>query len=235
MIFVNDGSIRYAYLYTMLVKENKEKIHAIKEHFKHLFEPELLAELEEKAIIRNVKAGEIILDTGSTIRIIPIVISGAIKVLRTDEDGKEILLYYINEGETCAMTFTCCMERHPSEIKAMAEEDVEMLVLPAEVMDKWLMQYTTWKNFVMETIRQRFNELLKFIDLIAFQQLDQRLIYYLKEKSKTTGSALINLSHEQIAGDLATSRVVISRLLKKLENDKKVLLYRNQIRIMNGL
>ena len=98
-----------------------------------------------------------------------------------------------------------------------------------------MMKYSTWKSFVMKTIRTRFNELLKSIDQIAFQKLDERLIYYLKQKSKTTGSSLINLSHEQIANELATSRVVISRLLKKLENDKKLLLYRNQIKILREM
>ena len=133
------------------------------------------------------------------------------------------------------MTFTCCMEHHASEIKAVAEEDVEFLAIPIEVMDEWLVKFSTWKSFVMKTIRTRFNEMLKTIDQIAFQKLDERLISYLKEKSRISGSTLVNLSHEQIAGELATSRVVISRLLKKLENDGKVLLYRNQIKLLKEL
>jgi CRP/FNR family transcriptional regulator len=102
-------------------------------------------------------------------------------------------------------------------------------------MDEWLVKYPSWKSFVMKTIRYRFHELLNMVDQIAFQKLDDRLVYYLKEKSKATGSQLLNLSHEQIANDLATSRVVISRLLKKLENDKKLLLYRNQVRLLKEL
>jgi len=102
-------------------------------------------------------------------------------------------------------------------------------------MDKWLSQYPTWKNFVMNTIQSRFEEMLTTIDQLAFQKLDDRLVHYLKEKSRVTNSTLINLSHEQIAQELATSRVVISRLLKKLENDKKLLLYRNQIKLLNAL
>lgn len=152
-----------------------------------------------------------------------------------DDDGRELLLYYVNPNESCAMTFTCCMQQHPSEIKAVAEEDVELLAIPISVMDEWMVKYPTWKSFVMETFRNRFNELLKTIDHIAFHKLDERLIHYLKEKSKATGSSLINLSHEQIAGELASSREVISRLLKKLENDKKLLLYRNQIKLLREL
>lgn len=202
------------------------------EKFKMVFEPELLKEIELKGSFAKVKAGETILDYGQIVRVMPIIVSGIIKVSRMDEQGREILLYYVNSKESCAMTFTCCMEQFPSEIKAIAEDDVEMLTIPINVMDEWLMKYPTWKSFVMTTIRNRFNEMLHTIDQIAFQKLDERLINYLKQKSDTTGSSLINLSHEQIANDLATSRVVISRLLKKLENEKKLLLYRNQIKLL---
>ena len=125
--------------------------------------------------------------------------------------------------------------RGTSEIKAAAEGDVEVLAVPITVMDEWLSKYPTWKSFVMKTIRSRFNELLKAIDQLAFQKLDERLVHYLKEKSKSSDSALLNLSHEQIATDLASSREVISRLLKRLENDKKLLLYRNQIKLLGDM
>jgi len=133
------------------------------------------------------------------------------------------------------MTFTCCMQQYPSEIKASAESDVEYLAVPVSAMDEWLTKYPSWKSFVMRTIRSRFNELLNAIDQLAFQKLDERLEHYLKEKSRSTGSTLINLSHEQIANDMASSREVISRLLKRLENEGKVLLYRNQIKIMKDM
>ena len=199
------------------------------------FEPELIKEIEEKSKIVSIKAGETILDIGQTVRTMPIILSGSIKVTRTSEQGHELLLYYVNPAESCAMTFTCCMQQYPSEIKVTAEEDVTMLALPVAVMDEWIVKYPTWKSFVMKTIRNRFNEMIKAIDQIAFQKLDERLVNYLKEKSKISGSSIINLSHEQIAAELATSRVVVSRLLKKLELDKKILLYRNQIKLLNKL
>lgn len=204
-------------------------------HFKDIFEPALLKEMESKTEIRTVKAGTAILDVGQIVRAMPVILSGSLKVSRTDEEGREILLYYINPSESCAMTFTCCMEHFPSEIKAVAEDDTELLAVPVQVMDEWLTKYPTWKSFVMRTIRSRFNDMLRTIDQIAFQKLDERLVSYLKDKSRATGSTLINLSHEQIATELATSRVVISRLLKRLENDKKVLLYRNQIKLLRAL
>lgn len=207
----------------------------IEKKFINVFEPDLIREIEAKSKILNVKAGEILLDIGQTVRTIPIIIEGTVKVTRVDEEGRELLLYYINPNESCAMTFTCCMQQYPSEIRAAAEEDVVMLAVPVSVMDEWLVKFPTWKSFVMRAIRGRFNELLKTIDQIAFQRLDERLVAYLKEKSKHTGSRLVNLSHQQIADELGTSRVVISRLLKKLENDKKVLLFRNQVKIMKDL
>lgn len=207
----------------------------IVEQFKTLFEPALVKALDKHSKLVNIKAGETILDIGQTVRTMPIILAGTVKVSRIDDDGKELLLYYVNPNESCAMTFTCCMQQYPSEIKAVAEEDVTMLTIPIQYMDEWLVKYPTWKSFVMKTIRNRFNEMLNVIDQIAFQKLDERLVNYLKEKSKVTGSTLINLSHEQIAAEMATTRVVISRLLKALENDKKVLLYRNQIKLLRDL
>lgn len=207
----------------------------ISEKFKHTFEPELLREIEQKGKVVSVKEGDVILAIGQTVRLIPLLLNGILKITRVDDTGKELLLYYVHANESCAMTFTCCMQQYPSEIKATAETDVEYISIPIEVMDEWLVKFPTWKSFVMRTIRNRFNELLQVIDQLAFQKLDERLVHYLKEKSKATGSSLINLSHEEIATEMASSREVISRLLKKLENDKKVLLYRNQIKLMREL
>lgn len=203
------------------------------EHFKSFFEPELIKKIDEVAQVVEVKAGDLLLDYGQIVRTMPIILEGIVKVMRMDEEGKELLLYYVNSNESCAMTFTCCMEQFPSEIKAVAEENVKMLTIPIKVMDEWLMTYPTWKSFVMKTIQNRFSEMLNTIDQIAFQKLDERLVNYLRQKATTSKSKLINISHEEIANDLATSRVVISRLLKKLENDKKLLLYRNQIKLLN--
>ena len=208
---------------------------SLRERFNLVFEKELLDEIEVKGVPVSVKAGTVIMDIGKTVRTMPIILSGSIRVSRTDEDGREILLYYVNPNESCAMTFTCCMQQHASEIKAVAEEDVEMLSIPVSIMDEWMAKYPSWKSFVMRTVQNRFHELLKTIDQIAFQKLDERLINYLKEKAKTTGSSLLNISHEQIAKELASSREVISRLLKKLETDKKLLLYRNQIKLLKEM
>jgi len=207
----------------------------IEQTFKTIFEPDLIQELKRNAKTINAKSGDVILDIGQTVRTIPLIIEGSAKVTRMDEEGRELLLYYINPKESCAMTFTCCMQQYPSEIRVVAEEDVIMLTIPVSVMDEWLVKFPSWKSFVMRAIRERFNELLKTIDQIAFQRLDERLVVYLRDKSKHTGSKLVNLSHQQIADELGTSRVVISRLLKKLEIDGKLLLFRNQVKIIKEL
>lgn len=204
-------------------------------HFEDMFEPGLQAEIRTKARRVRHKAGETILDAGQTVSFMPLILSGLVKVSRVEEDGRELFLYHINPEESCAMTFTCCMQGHASEIRAVVEEDVELLQVPIGTMDDWLARYPTWKGFVMRTIQNRFNELLKTIDLIAFQKLDQRLAAYLREKTRATGSTLVNLTHEQIAAELGTARVVVSRLLKKLERDGKVLLYRQQIKVLGEL
>jgi CRP/FNR family transcriptional regulator, anaerobic regulatory protein len=203
--------------------------------FKQHFEPGLIRELEENGNLLTAKSGDVVLDFGQLIRSIPILLSGSVKISRMDDEGKELFLYYVNPKEGCAMTFSCCMEQHPSEIRAVAEEDITYWTIPVDVMDRWMMTYLTWKTFVMRTIRARFQEMLRAIDQLAFQKLDERLVVYLKDRAKQNDSMLINLSHEQIATDLATSRVVISRLLKRLEMDGKLLLYRNQIKLLKGL
>jgi CRP/FNR family transcriptional regulator, anaerobic regulatory protein len=203
--------------------------------FSSIFEPDLLVELESKSMMMKVSGGETIIRIGSPVRAVPLVISGIVKVSRVNEEGQEILLYYVRKGETCAMPFTCWMTSQVSSIEGVAEEDTVLLAVPGKVVDEWLLKYPTWKKFVMTTILDGLTVVIKSIDDIAFKKMDDRLIIYLKEKSRATGSSLINLTHQQIGDELGTNRVVVSRLLKKLENDNKLLLYRNQIKLLRDL
>ena len=200
--------------------------------FSAIFEPALLEELVQFGEIRDYKQGAIIMDYGKYIRMMPIVLKGTLKVSRMDDGGKEILLYYLSSNETCSMAYSCCLEAKKSEVRAVAEEDLTLIAIPHNKLDEWLCKYPGWKNYIMRSFNERFMELLKSIDSIAFHKLDERLLSYLKEKQRLTGSTLLNLSHSLIAEELATSRVVISRLLKQLENENKVLLYRNQIKLL---
>jgi CRP/FNR family transcriptional regulator len=204
------------------------------ESFESVFEPALIKEMYEFGEIKHFKEGDIIMDYGKYIRMMPLIINGTIKVYRMDETGKEILLYYLSSNESCSMAYSCCVEAKKSEVKAIAEDDVELLAIPHIKLDDWLCKYPTWKNYIMRSFNERFLELLKSIESIAFHKLDERLIAYLKEKQKLSGSSVVKTSHYLIADELATSRVVVSRLLKQLENDGKILLYRNEIKLMKG-
>ena len=175
------------------------------------------------------------MDYGKYIRMMPLILKGTIKVLRMDDDGNEILLYYLSSSESCSMAYSCCIEAKKSEVKAIAEDDVELIAIPHIKLDEWLCKYPGWKNYIMRSFNERFIELLKSIESIAFHKLDERLIEYLKDKQRIAGSSVIKASHSLIADELATSRVVISRLLKQLENSKKIILYRNEIKLMPAL
>lgn len=201
--------------------------------FDSMFEPALKMELQQFGEVKYFKEGDIIMDYGKYIRMMPVVIKGTIKVFRMDENGNEILLYYLSGNESCSMAYSCCVEAKKSEVKAIAEEDVEILAIPNSKLDEWLCKYPGWKNYIMRSFNERFLELLKSIESIAFHKLDERLVAYLKEKQRLSKSSIIRGSHYLIAEDLATSRVVVSRLLKQLENDKKLILYRNEIKLLN--
>jgi len=206
--------------------ENKTK-------FENLFEAALVKEMYQFGEIKHFKEGDLIMDYGKYIRMMPLILKGTIKVLKMDEEGNEILLYYLANNESCSMAYSCCLEAKKSEVKAIAEEDVEILAIPHLKLDEWLCKFPSWKNYIMRSFNERFLEMLKSIESIAFHKLDERLVKYLKDKQKHSGSSLIKASHYQIADELATSRVVISRLLKQLENNKKILLYRNEIKLLN--
>ena len=203
--------------------------------FESIFEPALIKEMLQFGEFKHFKEGDIVMDYGKYIRMMPIVVKGTIKVFRMDENGKEILLYYLSSNESCSMAYSCCVEAKKSEVKAIAEDDVELIAIPHIKLDEWLCKYSSWKNYIMRSFNERFLELLKSIESIAFHKLDERLIAYLKEKKRLSGSSVVKASHYQIADELATSRVVVSRLLKQLENEGKILLYRNEIKIMKEL
>lgn len=202
------------------------------EKFSTIFEKELLQELDEIGKIVNLNAGDVIIDTGQYIKFIPILLSGTIKIIRQDDEGGEILLYYVGSNETCAMSLTCCLAHQKSRIKAIAEEDISMITIPVILMEEWMVKYPSWKNYVMQTYSARFDELLKTIDGIAFHKVDERLEKYLKDKAAVNGNSILNVNHQQIAEELNSSREVISRLLKQLEHNGSIKLGRNKIELL---
>lgn len=201
-------------------------------NFDSSFEPALVNEINQYGTLKHFEEGEIIMDYGKYIRMMPIVIKGTVKVYRMDDNGKEILVYYLSSNESCSLAYSCCLEAKKSEIKAIADDEVDLIAIPHDKLDGWLCKYPGWKEYIMRSFNARFLELLKSFDSIAFRKLDERLISYLKNKQRVAGSSLLKVSHAIIADELATSRVVISRLLKQLENENKILLYRNEIKLL---
>lgn len=202
------------------------------EKFEHIFDDELISEISEKGIFKTFKQNEIIIDINQPLEFIPLLLSGDIKILREDQDGNELLIYFLETGETCAMSLTCCIGTTKSKIRAVAEKDSNLILVPVDNMYKWFHNNASWREFILQSYQIRFDEMLDAIDSLAFMKMDERLYKYLKNKVALHGSKTINIKHQDIAEDLHTSRVVISRLLKQLENENKIKLSRNKIEII---
>jgi CRP/FNR family transcriptional regulator len=205
----------------------------LKDSFSHLFEDELIDQIIQVGILKEVKEGDVLIEIGDYLRSMPLLVSGAIKILREDNNGDELLLYFLERGDTCAMSLTCCLGHSKSEIRAIAELDTTLIMIPVQKMEEWTGKYKSWRNFVMESYHTRLMEMLETIDSIAFMNMDERLVKYLRDKQKIVGEPVINSTHQEIAYELNTSRVVISRLLKKLETLGKIKLNRNSIDILD--
>ncbi|PQJ18285.1 MULTISPECIES: Crp/Fnr family transcriptional regulator [Nonlabens] len=208
-------------------------IQELKNSYGHLFESALINEILQVGTYKVVPAGFKLMEIGSYVKGMPLLVSGAIKVLREDKNGDELLLYYLEKGETCSMTMTCCMGQTKSEIRAIAETDTKLIMIPIQKMEVWTSKYRSWRNFVFESYHNRLNEMLLTMDSIAFDNMDERLLNYLKEKARINKDNIIHSTHQEIAYELHSSRVVISRLLKKLENLGSIELHRNYIEIIN--
>jgi CRP/FNR family transcriptional regulator len=202
------------------------------EAYNYIFEEALLDEISNVALYKEFKTDDYLIEIGDYIKSMPLLLNGAIKILREDANGDELLLYFLERGDTCAMTLTCCLGQSKSKIRAVAETDGSLVMIPVEKMEEWLTKYKTWRNFVFESYNIRLNEMLEAIDTLAFMNLDERLYKYLIDKVKVLGNTEIKNTHQQIATDMHTSRVVISRLLKSLELQGKIKLQRNKIEIL---
>lgn len=191
--------------------------------------PELIERLYEFSIQKEYEAGSVLLNENAYIRSIPIVTRGTLKVIRTDEDGKEILLYYIRSGESCIMSFLGGMHNETSKVKAEVEEDAEILFLPMDKVALFIREYPQWLDYIFRLYHNRFEELLEIVNDVTFKKVDERLLSLLNKKRELTGSNILNITHEQLANELGTARTVVSRLLKQLEDMGKVQLGRNKI------
>lgn len=185
--------------------------------------------ITQNAVIDNFKVGTVIMRTGQYIKNTVLVLKGKIKIYRQGDDGGEFFLYHLQPGQACAISMICATKSEKSQIMAIVDEDAELIMVPLQLMDRWMMEHRSWYEFVIETYRSRFEEVLEVIDNIAFRAMDERLEFYLKKQQEVCGCNQILVSHQDIANDLNTSREVISRLLKKMEQRGLIELHRNAI------
>jgi CRP/FNR family transcriptional regulator, anaerobic regulatory protein len=197
-----------------------------------LFHTLLKDEVASFSELRKFKADTVILQEDSYIKSIPLVVSGSIKVVRTDANGHEILLYYITAGESCIMSFLGGIHDETSKIKAIVEEDAEILLIPVDKASEWVKKFPEWSDFIFKLYHKRFEELLSVVNAIAFQKLDVRLLHLLKQKAELIHSKEIKVTHQQLAEELGTAREVVSRVAKQMENDGLIQLSRNKVTLM---
>jgi CRP/FNR family transcriptional regulator len=197
------------------------------------FERELVLSMSEFADIREFREGQLLMKTGQNIRSTMLIINGLVKIFREDNEGNEFFMYYLQPGQACALSMICATRQETSQIMAKAVTDTDTISIPLAYMDKWMTQYKSWYHFVLESYRSRFEELLTTVDHIAFRNMDERLIFYLKKQKETLKTNHLNISNTEIAADLNSSREVISRLLKKMSDRQLIRLDRNYIDILN--
>lgn len=205
----------------------------LKDNYGYLFEDALLQEINQVGVYKEIPEGNTLIEIGDYIKSMPLLISGAVKILREDDQGDELILYFIEKGDTCAMTLSCCMGQKKSEIRAIAETDTTLIMIPVEHMSLWLGKYKSWQNFILQSYHERMSELLEAIDTIAFLKMDERILKYLRDKAMVNHNEEISATHQQIANDLHTSRVVVSRILKALENNHQIKINRNRITLLD--
>lgn len=202
------------------------------ERFQYLFEKDLINELCQVGELRSVAADELLMQIGQPITHMPLVVSGSLKVMTEDDQGEELLLYYLELGDTCAITLNCCSRHSKSAVTSVTEEPSKILFIPVSKMEEWMIKYASWRNFVLESYNSRLNEALQAIDNLAFNNMEERLTKYLRDRAMVLRNGEIKTTHQRIAIDLHSSRVVISRLMKKLEEVGIIKQHRNLVQVL---
>lgn len=207
----------------------------LNDHFSQIFEKELIDEITTLGVFRTIESGNTLIDIGDNMDYIPLILNGAIKIIREDKNGDEIVLYFLEKGDTCAISFINCINRTKSMFRGVAEKKTEGIFVPVSKVDDWLKKYESWRRFIIDSYHIRLIEMVDSIDSLAFMKLDSRLLKYLTDKVKIMQNNVLIITHQEIADDLNTSRVVVSRLLKVLEKEGKLKIRRHKIIIKNIL
>jgi len=205
----------------------------LEDYYTQVFEKELIDEIIEVGILRKINENELLIDIGDNMSHVPLILNGAVKIIREDKHGEEIALYFLEKGDTCAISFINCIHRSKSMFRGITEVETEGIFVPVEKVDDWLKKYESWRHFIIDSYHMRLIEMVESIDSLAFLKLDDRLLKYLTDKVKILKNNTLHITHQEIADDIHTSRVVVSRLLKRLENEGKIRIFRNRIIIDN--
>jgi len=203
------------------------------DYFTEIFEKELIDEIVDIGIYRTIASGETLIDIGDNMTHVPLILKGAVKIIREDKNGEDIALYFLERGDTCAISFINCINKSRSMFRGIAEKETEGIFVPVSRIDDWLVKYKSWRHFIIDSYHMRLIEMVESIDSLAFMKLDDRLHKYLVDKVKIMQDNTLIITHQEIADDMNTSRVVVSRLLKILENEGKIIIRRNRIIIEN--
>jgi CRP/FNR family transcriptional regulator len=197
-----------------------------------LFEEELIQEIIDVGYIKRIKNGELLIDIGDYLTHIPLILDGVIKIIRQDKDGDELSLYYLEPGDTCAISFANCLNKTKSIFRGIAQSDIEAIFIPVELVDEWLVKYKSWRHFIIDSYHFRLLEMVESIDSLAFLKLKYRIWKYLTEKAKVSSNIDLDVTHQDIASDLNSTRVVITRILKNLHDEGKIYSTRNKVKVL---
>jgi CRP/FNR family transcriptional regulator len=205
----------------------------LSDYYSNIFEEELIDEIVKVGFIEKVKSGNLMIDIGEDMTHIPLILSGVVKIIRKEQGGEELVIYFLERGDTCAISFVNCINRKKSIFKGVVENDMEAIFLPVYKIDDWLVRFKSWRFFIIDSYHFRLIEMVESIDSLAFMNMNQRIFKYLTDKAKINRDVDLIITHQQIADDLNTSRVVVTRLLKQLHEDGKIYSTRNKIKVLD--
>lgn len=202
-------------------------------YYSNIFEEELIDEIIKVSHFDKIKSGKLLVDIGDDMTHIPLILDGVVKIMRQEKEGEEILLYFLERGDTCAISFVNCINKKRSIFKGVVEKDIEAIFLPVEFIDTWLAKYQSWRHFIIDSYHFRLIEMVESIDSLAFMKMSERVLKHLTDKVKISNDINLEITHQEIADDLNSSRVVITRLIKQLHNENKIYSTRNKIRVLD--
>lgn len=204
----------------------------LNDSYSTIFEEKLIDKIINVGHFDKIKSGELLIDIGGDMTHIPLILDGAVKIVRKEKEGEEFVLYYLEPGNTCAISFVNCINKKKSIFKGVVERDMEAIFIPVDHIDEWLIKYKSWRHFIIDSYHFRLIEMVDSIDSLAFLKMNQRVLKYLTDKVKINNNIEIEITHQEIANDLNSSRVVVTRLIKQLHDEGKIYSTRNYIKVL---